>query len=518
MQENLIIDGLFAKIKNRIKPYRITAFVSAMIIGLLTYGYFMSNHFLTYDSMWNLYSDQNMITSGRQFLQYACGISSYYDLPWLNGLLAIFYLAVTSIFVVEGMGIRSHINSALTAGIIVTFPSVISTFGYSYTVDGYMVAALLAAGAFFLADRKKWGFLSGAVLLGISLGIYQAFLSFAIVLCVLKLLLDILDNVKVKDVFIKGVRFVGMGIGAYAFYLISLNIMLKIQNEQLSGYQGVDKVQGISLSVLPQGLKAAFTNFINFARWSNVLTTTGFMKCAFVVLALAGVALFVYLFISKKCHKNIWNILIILGCVTVIPFGATAVSIISPDTYYHLLLRSCWCLFFVFVLALSEKLTIGKREVVNRIKKIAVIVISLFSVVLIFEFSKMANIAGYNQNERYEKTYSLCVRIVDRLEQTPGYEHGMPVAILGGFADYPSTDITKEDLSGYFGVTGDYVTGSSEHFAEFMSHYMNITLNVVNLDEQVKLTETEEYKNCPKFPDKDSIIQIDGVWIVKLNG
>lgn len=517
-QENLIVNGLFTDVKSKIKSHWITALVAGMIIGLLTYGYFMSNHFLTYDSMWNQYSDQNMITSGRQFLQWACGISSYYDLPWLNGLLAVFYLAVTSVFVIEGLGIKSHINAALTAGIIVTFPSVISTFGYTFTVDGYMLAALLAAMAFLLADRKKWGFLPGAVLLGVSLGIYQSFLSFAIILCVLKLLLDVCDQGKTKDIVGKGFRFVGMGIGAYAFYLVSLNIMLKLQDKQLSGYQGSDKVQSFSVSGLPDGLKAAFDNFINFARWSNVLTTTEAMKYAFVVLVLAGAGIYGYLFVARKCYKNIWNVILVPGCVAVIPFGATVVSIISPETFYHLILRSCWCLFFVFVLALSERLTLSKAEVFNHMKKAAVVIVTIFSVILIFEFSKMANIAGYNQHERYEKSYSLCVRIADRLEQTEGYEHGMPVAILGGFPDYPSTDITADDLSGYFGVTGDYVVGSTEHIAEFMSHYLNITLNTVDLETQNKLAETEEYKDCPKFPANDCIIQIDGIWVIKLNG
>ena len=109
MQEKSFMNQIYSNIKAKIRPYWVTAFVSCMVIGLLTYGYLMSNHFLTHDSMWNLYSDQNMITSGRQFLQFACGISSYYDLPWFNGLLAIFYLAITSVLVVEGLGIRSHV-------------------------------------------------------------------------------------------------------------------------------------------------------------------------------------------------------------------------------------------------------------------------------------------------------------------------------------------------------------------------------------------------------------------------
>ena len=137
---------------------------------------------------------------------------------------------------------------------------------------------------------------------------------------------------------------------------------------------------------------------------------------------------------------------------------------------------------------------------------------------LSYQFMLMDNIAYFNMNERYEKTYSLCLRIADRLEQTPGFEHGMPVAILGGVPAYPSTDTTRDDLIGYFGVTSDYAIGSTEHFAEFMSHYMNITLNTITFEEELELVETEEFKNCPKFPDEGCIMQIDGVWVIKING
>jgi len=518
MQDTLFVNQLFINIKKRIKPHWITAFVSGMIIGLLTYGYFMSNHFLTYDSMWNLYSDQNMINLGRQFLQYACGIGSYYDLPWLNGLLAIIYLSVTSVLVVEGLGIRSHINVVLTSGVLLTFPSVISTFCYTFTLDGYMMAALLAAAAFLVTDRKKWGFLAGIVFLGTSLGIYQAYLSFAIILCILRLLLDILDRDNIQEIIIKAIKYMVMGIGSYLFYQVTLNLMLKLQHVELSGYQGIDSIQKFSFSTLPQGFSAAFMNFLNFARWSNVLTTTDAMKIAFIALMLLGVAAYLYFFIINKRYKCLFHILLTIILVAAIPFGATAVNIISPDLFYHILLRYAWSLFFVFVLALSERFAITENKRLNRIKYSAVAAISIFSIILVFQFSLMANIVGFNMHERYEKTYALCVRILDRLEQTPGYEHGMPVAILGGGPDFPSTDITANDLVGYFGTSGDYFVNSTQKCAEFMSHYMNVTLETIEYSEELKLWDTEEYQNCPKFPNEGCIIQINGVWVVKLNG
>ena len=154
MQETFVLDKKIDGIIKKIKPQWKWAFLACFITGILTFGYTITNHFLTYDSLWNLVSEQDMITSGRQFLTYACKISTDYDLPWLNGIFAIFYMSITSILVVEGLEIRNKYLAALAGMILITFPSMTSTFCYTYTIDGYMLGLLLATAAFLLADRK----------------------------------------------------------------------------------------------------------------------------------------------------------------------------------------------------------------------------------------------------------------------------------------------------------------------------------------------------------------------------
>ena len=61
-------DKIWSFLIKKIKPAHRYAFFSAMIVGLLTHLFAMTNNLLTVDSMWNMYSDQDMITSGRQFL------------------------------------------------------------------------------------------------------------------------------------------------------------------------------------------------------------------------------------------------------------------------------------------------------------------------------------------------------------------------------------------------------------------------------------------------------------------
>ena len=340
-------------------------------------------------------------------------------------------------------------------------------------------------------------------------------------MCILRLLLDIISEEKTGVILGKIWRYVVMGIGSYGFYVISLKMMLRIKDVEISGYQGTDRIGSFVLADIPRGLKAAWDNFINFARWSNVLTTTEMMKYAFVVIVLCAVAMYLYLFIAKKRYTSFLRIVMMFALVAVTPFGATIVNVLSPDTHFHLLQRLPWALFFVFAVALCEEVSVDGGKVKSVIKKAVAYVTCLCAAILIFNFAVMANVVAFNMNERYEKTYATCLRLVDRMEQTEGYTARTKVAILGGFPDatyYPPTDITTEDLVGYFGHNGELCVNSTEKYAEFMKHYLNVTITTIPLNEEIELTETEEFRNMPNFPQHGSVGFIGDVLVIKLNG
>lgn len=511
-------DKMWSFVTKKIKPEYKSAFLGTIIIGILTHLYAMTNNFLTFDSMWNIYSDQNMITSGRQFLTYACAPGSYYDLPMINGLLALLYLGISACLLVEAFHIEGKVLPVLAGGLLVTFPSVASTFAYSYTVDGYMLAVLLSIAAFLVTDRVKWGFLLGIVFLGISLGIYQAEFSFTILVCIFALVLAVLDGYKFKELLGKIWRYLVMGIGGYVFYIITLKIMLALQNTKISGYQGTDRISTFSLSELPAGLKAAWSNFYYFVRYGGLFSATAAMKIFYLIFMALGIVALVYLFFKKKTYRNPANIILLVVLAVATPFASCLITILSPDTYFHLLMRMPWTVIMIFMVALLARFN---REVSVKFETIISLVMSLSAIILILQFSVASNIAYFNLNERYEKTYAMCVRLVDRIEHTDGYEPGMPVAILGGFPDtdyYPSTDLTVNDLSGYFGVDGDYVCNSSGSYQTFCERYLNFTFPILSLDEEIKLSETDTFRGMGNFPNENSFEIIDNVLVIKLNG
>ena len=74
-------EGVLKYYKTKIrKEYKI-AFYSTLIVALLVHIYKFTNTLPNHDSLYNYYSTQNIIGSGRWALSLACGISSYWDLP-----------------------------------------------------------------------------------------------------------------------------------------------------------------------------------------------------------------------------------------------------------------------------------------------------------------------------------------------------------------------------------------------------------------------------------------------------
>ena len=170
--------------KKKIKSEWKLAFLAAVVIGLVVHLPMMLSDIPNHDGLASMYFDQNMITSGRWFLMVACGFSSYYTLPWLIGLIAILWLGVTAALLVEFLEVKDRVTIVLISGLLVTFPALASTFAYVFTMDGYMLALMLAVAAVVCVKKLKSGFLPGAVCLAFSLGTYQSYLAFTVILCI----------------------------------------------------------------------------------------------------------------------------------------------------------------------------------------------------------------------------------------------------------------------------------------------------------------------------------------------
>lgn len=509
---------VFRMIYGKIKREWKAAFLACFVTGLLVHMPVLLSDIPNHDGLDSIYFDQNMITSGRWFLTVACGISSYYTLPWVIGLLGLLYLSCAAAVICEILEVRKTWAAAVCGGLLAAFPALASTFAYVFTLDGYMMALLLAVLAVLFTKKYRMGFLPGAFCLAFSLGIYQGYLSFAMILSVFSILMLFASNrgdggpaEKIKT----ALRYLWMGIAGTALYYGILQVLLKIQGKRLADYQGIEGMTSAAASAggLFSAMKGMYLDFLKFTLKGNILFQNFFSVTACILLATAAGLAVLFLIRKRKGWKNPVFFVIIVLAVVMLPLLTNIVLLISPSVTYHLLMRYQWILYVTGAVALVS----GCCDAPDRIYTWMEWITLSGAVVLIFCYCITDNIGYSNLQKRYEKTYAYCIRLLDRIEQTEGYYPGIPVAMVGVVGDepFPVTDITLPVTSNMIGLNGDILLYTGKNYEIFIRNYLGATLNILPPEAMEEMYYSQEYIAMDSFPGENSIRIIDGIMYIK---
>ena len=484
------------------------AFFSALICGLLIHMPVMLMDVPNHDGLSSMHFSQNMITSGRWFLSVACAASSFFTVPWIIGLIGIFELALTAVLLVRIFETDNPVAIFLISALLVSFPSLASTFAYVFTLDGYMLGLLLSVLAVYLV-KKDHVFLGG-ISLAFSLGTYQAYLPFAMLLSVYC----------VWDVMIKGekgsvrkcMNFLYMGVTGAVLYYVLLKILLKIQGKVLDTYQGIDNLNGGGLSGRLSALPTMYKDFIKFSFSKGFMPGDAGAACG-ATLGIAALAAVVLLVVRKGLFKKFWFYWVGLLTLVLVPLSANVVLLITPEVNYHLIMRYQWVLFWMLFVVLCDR-CVGME---TKLRTLLSWVPALAAFVLVMSYAVSVNIGYTNLQRKYEKTYAYALRLLDRIENTEGYYHGIPVVIMGVIGDdeNPPSELTSSVTGDMIGLDGDYLIYTGDNYENFIRHYLGSELNIISMDQCPEIYYSDEYVEMESFPGGTSVKYVDGKIYVK---
>lgn len=505
---------VFQKTASKIRPKWRTAFITAFVVGLLIHMPALLSDIPNHDGLDSLYFDQNMITSGRWFLMIACGFSSFYTIPWVIGLLGLFFLSLAAAALTELLEVEKTWAVMAISALLPAFPALASTFAYVFTLDGYMLALLLAVLAVLFTKKRRYGFLPGTVCLALSLGIYQGYLAFAMILSVFSVLMLAAGKGSVREKVAGAARYLYMGVLGAALYYGVLQILLKLQGKELASYQGIDSLgSGAVSESLPSVLVKMYRDFLAFSLRGNVLYNNWISLAACALLAIAAITALFSLAGKRKWWKSPWFFGIITVTIAVLPPVTNVILLVSPGVNYHLLMRYQWVLYLIGAVAIA-----GRREETpsrwNCLPEWAALAAAF---ALVFFYGVTDNIGYANLQKRYEKTYAYCLRLLDRIEQTPGYYQGIPIAMIGvvGDEEFPATDLTLSVTSNMIGLNGDVLLYTGENYRKFIQNYLGATLNILPAEAMAEMYYDDAYVAMDSFPGEDSIRIIDGIMYIK---
>lgn len=512
----MLPEQFFTTCKNKITKQDYQTFLAAVIAGLLTHMRVFVQDIPNHDGMDSLFFDQNMITSGRWFLRVACGISSDYTLPWLIGILCVLYLAVTAVVLQRFFHVRHTYTAIAIAALLVVYPTLTSNFAYIFTADGYMLALLLAVLAVYFVEKSKFGFLFGAIALGFSMGIYQAYISFTMILAVYAVCRIWFFGTEWKEKWSVTGRYIAMGMLGAVIYYGMLQILLKLQQTSLSGYQGIG--EGNAKPLL-ETIVSIYKDFIVHTIKGNIMMQKGMLTVAMLVLAaLAAVVLGISLWRAGSL-RVIWTYVCAAIAVVILPVCFNVILVISPDVTYHSLMRYQWVLIPMIAVVLIDRLGSSALAVSKQSKAYACVSWAGIAAacIVVCSYAVICNIGYFNLEKKYEKTYAYCLRLLDRMEQTEGYYHGMPVVMIGVVGDHylPSTDLTDGVTDSLIGIEGDYLFYTAQNYKNFMEYYFGVKIELVDLEEVPAYISTPEYIELEVFPKQNSMKVVDGVLYIR---
>ena len=149
------------------------AFLSTFLSGFLCHLYIFTNSMYNNDDIRYLYVTFDKPELGRWLQTYAAGISSYFSLPVVNGILGLFWLSLASMVLVKIFDLKNRLFIVMTGALLAVFPSVATIYSYMFAADPFFLACLLSILAAYLVTRngRKYAWIGGAALLCCSVGI-----------------------------------------------------------------------------------------------------------------------------------------------------------------------------------------------------------------------------------------------------------------------------------------------------------------------------------------------------------
>ena len=399
--------------KKHMNASRKAAFCSAVIVGLFVHLFKFTNTLPNLDSLQNFYSAQDVLASGRWFLSIACAPSSFFDLPWVTGLLSLLWIGLATVLVVELFRMDNVVLIVLTGALMATFPAVTEIFFYQYTADGYMLAMLLATLAVYLArmeTRSLPQWIAAIVCIALCCGIYQTYVCFALMLSICYFLYILLsDTYDTRTILRRIVAHGCMYAAGLSLYFLIWKFSLFVRHVSPTTYQGIDRLGQLPLAAVPRTIVRVILEtgfyFLGFLPGRDSVSVWTVLHLLFLC-AFAGIVL--YALAHTKLARKKGRFVLFLACGAAIPFAAFFwMFATSSIEYMGFRMKHSFIALFILAAVLFEKY--ARLRWKN--------VMALLLLCMILTNAVTANIHYFYMQRMWDKSYAAATEMVTRLHE-----------------------------------------------------------------------------------------------------
>lgn len=482
--------------------------IYTFILGIVAHGYCFFNSNFSHDSLCHLYVDssEEMISIGRYIRPlYRC-VRGNFTLPTLIGFLSLLFFGTATYFILDSLNLKSRLFRFIATGLLVTNFSV-STLNATFVhdADSYAFTLLIVSFGLWLSIKKD-SFFVPLILFTTSLGIYQAYINVAIIIYLIQAFENLIKNSDWKSVILLLAKRLMLIFLAMVLYYIGYILVVKITGVPMgNAYNSPSNAANISFYSIIERIRSVFSSekywFCNPLGYSRQLVM--------IINVTLTVILVLLVLMFYKRNLKLFNILLSIVVILVMPFGINVITFVS--NMYHDLTIYSLSMFYIIILKDLELLE--KNKIYALFEKITIISMLL----IICNNCIYSNELYLKKDLEYDATLSTFTRIVDRIEQVDGYVPGYTeVAIIGSL----NNSLINKGREGYptgTGVGGSFSVTYYSTYIKYFNDVLGYNINLLDAYESDEISDNQIIKEMPSFPNKECTKLIDNVVVVKLS-
>ncbi len=510
------------------------AFFSALIIAVITHLTILTNKLINHDSVGYLYGSGIRLDQGRWFYFFLNKVRGGFFVNGIINPLAIILLSITASLTIHVLQIKNWLNIVLVSGLLVTFPSTVGIFVYG-GADKFFFALLLATLAVYFATKEKsWAWVVSIVSLTLSLGTYQAYIGYSlglfIILCFVK---AIKNEVRSREILLEGLRYLLIIIISIALYYGILQLSLKATGTTLTAYRDIDNMQSPSLASIPELIYQAYKKVYRFFYYDKYGITTPFFIWAYRISIFLIVLFSILIGLFTKLYRKL-NLILAFFLAILFPLGVHIIAVLGQNPDTHWLMIYPFVLVYILLVKLTEilndisedkkqkslELTDKKTNKINIFKNNSLSVLNwtavIFTVVLIFNWFKLANLGYFHMQLSYESSYATAVRITHDISKMEGYTTDTRVAIITEPVPFITTRPEFTALNKISGIEGDDIYMNRLDYYQMFNNFLSFRVIGPKTSDLNIIKSSEEFLNMPIYPNDGYIQMINGIIVIKV--
>lgn len=503
--------------------------------GLLAHGYGIMDSNFSHDSLneFNglIFGNQWKIQLGRFLIPVYRNFSrTDLTLPWLIGILGLLWCGLAVYLVIRIFQIENPFLIFMTAGIFtanLTISSTIATFIHDF--DCYMLSLMLSVAAVFCWKKHSWGWVAGALPLFLSLALYQSFIAVTIALVMIVCMLDLLEEVPFRDVFLHGLKAITMLLLAGVMYYVGMKAVQKVTGiTMITGkYNTVDRALDL-FSLTAQDLIYLIrqTYLFGYEKFVNAVSPYPALSSMASKLVLLFICICVLLGLLKR-NVKLPAKLLCLVLLVLLPFAMNIMHFMTFEQAHELMRFGLW-LTYLFALLLGRWLAGYLKAVkipslsgiLGKAANVPAILCAFLVTIVVYGNVQTANAMYLKKDLEHDAYMAVMNRVVYRMESYEGYEPGVtPIALVGlpaQMADIVPGFETYRDPNGMW-MSDALCFADRDRWRRYFDTVLMNSALFAPADIWYGMANHPQVVDMPIYPASGSLAMVDGVLVMKLS-